>query len=61
MNQREKLLIGVIAGLALAVVVGFVTNFGMYGQLSTQNEKPTTTVLDAKKPIMDANEPVQKS
>lgn len=61
MNQREKLLIGVIAGLALAVVVGFVTNFGMYGQLSTQNEKPTTTVLDAKKPIMDANEPTSQT
>ncbi len=51
MNSREKLLIGVIAGLALVVVAGFLTNFTLYDITSAQNKKPISPVLDIEEPI----------
>lgn len=51
MNSREKLLIGVIAGLALVVVAGFLTNFTLYDITSAQNKKPISPVLDIEESI----------
>lgn len=40
MNPREKILVGMVAALALVVSVGFTTNFGnLYAPLTSQNEK----------------------
>ena len=51
MNQREKLLIGVIAGLALVLAVGFGTNFANNDPVpKTQTAKSATPVVDELTP-----------
>ena len=51
MNQREKLLIGVIAGLALVLAVGFGTNFANNNTIpKTQTTKSATPVVDELTP-----------
>ena len=51
MNQREKLLIGVIAGLALVLAVGFGTNFANNNIIpKTQTAKSATPVVDELTP-----------
>ncbi|MBI5697510.1 MAG: hypothetical protein HZC29_03235, partial [Thaumarchaeota archaeon] len=51
MNPREKILVGVVAALALVVTVGFTTNFGnLYAPLTSQNEKPVSQVQDPVQP-----------
>jgi len=51
MNQREKLLIGVIAGLALVLAVGFGTNFANNNTIpKTQTAKSATPVVDELTP-----------
>ena len=50
MNPREKLLIGVIAGLALALAVGFGTNFANNHTVpQTQTAKSVSPVADELK------------
>ena len=52
MNQREKLLIGVIAGLALVLAVGFGTNFANNDPVpKTQTAKSATPVVDELTPV----------
>jgi S1-C subfamily serine protease len=51
MNQREKILIGVIVGLALVVVAGFATNFTLIEHTSTQTQTPVTPIMDIEEPI----------
>jgi len=49
MNSREKILVGIIAGLAIIVAVGFTTNFGMTKQVVVQTQ-PQTKIVDELTP-----------
>lgn len=51
MNQREKILIGAIVGLALVVVAGFATNFTLTEHTSTQTQTPVAPIMDIQEPI----------
>lgn len=46
MNSREKVLIGIIASLALVAAAGFTTNFGFTKQSVVQPQIPPQTKLD---------------
>ena len=51
MTQREKILVGVIAALALVAAVGFTTHFGSIENpltSQTQNEKSAAQTLNAQ-------------
>ena len=50
MNRREQILIGVIVGLALVVVTGFITNFTLTDHTSTQNQTPAAPIMDIEEP-----------
>lgn len=51
MNPREKILVGIVAALALVVSVGFTTNFGnLYAPLTSQNETPAAQIQDQAQP-----------
>ena len=51
MNPREKILIGVIVGLALVVVAGFITNFTLTDRTSTQNQTTASPIMDIQEPM----------
>lgn len=51
MNSCEKILVGIIVGLALVVAAGFVTNFTLIDRTSTQNQTPVAPIADIQEPI----------
>lgn len=50
MNSREKVLVGLVGILAVALSVGFVTNFGETKTVQVQNPQPTAPVLYQQEP-----------
>jgi S1-C subfamily serine protease len=50
MNSREKLLVGMVAALAVALSVGFVTNFGSVAKVVTV-PAPVASMVDQQEPL----------
>lgn len=54
MTQKEKILVGIIAALALVAAVGFTTHFGSENMLLTsqpqQSQKPAAQLVDKEAP-----------
>jgi S1-C subfamily serine protease len=51
MNSREKILIGIIASLAVVLSVGFATNFGSVTKTVIVQTQPAAPIVDEQVPI----------
>ncbi|MFM8658938.1 MAG: S1C family serine protease [Candidatus Nitrosotenuis sp.] len=67
MNSREKVLIGIVAALALVAAAGFATNFGFTNKITTQTQPQKTIdeLTPASQPKLEyaaiSDNPNQKS
>lgn len=50
MNSREKILVGIIVGLAVVAAAGFITNFTLTEPASTQNQFRAAPIADIQVP-----------
>jgi S1-C subfamily serine protease len=53
MNSREKILVGIVASLAVVLSVGFTTNFGNVTKTAIIQTQPAAPIIDEQAP-MDA-------